>query len=174
MYPHVFTISALVFLTEMVLDIFNNTKSLLSNSFFWMLFWFSTAITFISLDQQTTLIGNIIKEKPDNIFSITFIKYLSEQKESPYIKAGLFPGLGRLSAAGQAAMYTRLATMTTGVTITVLNLGIMFIETRIQILTKQQKPIKHGLLEQPNKQLKLLRPKKLANMKEINGSMKKK
>jgi len=89
-----------------------------------MLFWYTIGTTLIAWDQLAMRVTAFLDSNPSHPFTRIFYEFLHEKHNSlftPLIQAGWLPSLGKLSAAGQSALFAGVATMVTGICIAHLN-----------------------------------------------------
>ena len=101
-----------------------NHDSILANPFLWMSFWFSLGLSLISLDQLGSKISMLCKESLDHPFSKVFNDFLKRRSKTskPFLEKGFLPTFGKLSAAGQAALFTGGFALVTGIGVTSANI----------------------------------------------------
>jgi hypothetical protein len=98
--------------------------TLLGNPMLWASYWFSLGILLLTWDSQAALISYFLEKEPDHVFSKLFITYLNKMpKKSPYVEKSFFLLTGKLTAAGQAALYAGIATCLTGISIASINVA---------------------------------------------------
>lgn len=89
-----------------------------------MLFWYTIGTTLIAWDQLAMRVTTFVDSNPSHPFTKIFYDFLHKRHNSlfaPFIQAGWLPSLGKLSAAGQSALFAGAATMVTGISIAYLN-----------------------------------------------------
>jgi hypothetical protein len=98
----------------------------LDNPLYLGAFFLSVGILFISLDELASTFVELYKQAPDHFLVVNYMVW-SKKNSFLFIKAdtiymkGFFTGAGKLSAAGQAAIYGGILAMGTGVAVASIN-----------------------------------------------------
>jgi hypothetical protein len=85
-------------------------------------FWFTTALCCYSIDDLCIFLSKILlKEITFNLIFTEELEKTIKLKDNPIIQSGIFTLGGKLTAAGQAAIYTGMTAALTGISITAIN-----------------------------------------------------
>jgi hypothetical protein len=125
------TIPNLLFFVNFFVEEISLTSS------YWVLasIWFSTGITLYAVDDLCIFLSKLLREE---IKLSIFVKYLSQvidNMDNDNIRAGIFTTPGKLSVAGQAAIFTGVIACIAGLSTTSINTWYNF--KRDQMATEQ-------------------------------------
>jgi len=116
--PFIFILPNCIF----IFDVITKTYPYLDNPLFLAAFYLSIGVLFISIDEIVSTFVNLVEKNPSHFLATNYLLWVEENKKiihytKDFYYRGFFTGAGKLSAAGQAAVYTGIFALGTGVVI---------------------------------------------------------